>query len=239
MTTQTAVIVGAGSGMGAALARRFLNADMNVVVASRDQEKLDAVAESCIAATGKDGITAIACDARDEKQVADLFARAEKDAGPVTAAVYNAGAWFNAGIRELPADMYENVWRLGAFAGFLVGREAARCMVDRGAGSILFTGATASMRGGKGFAAFAGAKFALRALAQSMARELGPEGIHVAHVVIDGRIATPLNRERFGDAPAGTMLDPDDIAEVYYQLHSQPKSAWTFEIDLRPASESF
>lgn len=239
MTLNTAVIVGAGSGLGAALARRFLNADMKVVIASRDQDRLDAVAESCVDATGKDAITAIACDAREEDQVTDLFARAEKEIGPVALAVYNAGAWFNAGIRELPAETYENLWRLNAFAGFLVGREAARCMADRGAGTILFTGATASMRGGKGFAAFAGAKFALRALAQSMARELGPEGIHVAHAVIDGRIDSARSRERFGDAPAGSMLDPDDIAEAYYQIHRQPKNAWTFEIDLRPSTESF
>lgn len=239
MTADTAVIVGAGSGLGAALARRFLNADMKVVIASRDQDRLDAVAESCRAATGKNAITAIACDARDEVQVARLFAQAEMDVGPVAAAVYNAGAWFNAGIRDLPADMYENVWRLSAFAGFLVGREAARCMSERGSGTILFSGATASLRGGKGFAAFAGGKFALRALAQSMARELGPEGIHVAHVVIDGRIDSARSRERFGDAPADSMLNPDDIAEAYYRLHCQPKSAWTFEIDLRPASETF
>ncbi len=241
MTSDVAVIVGAGSGLGAAIARRFLKSGARVAVSSRNQGKLDAVAAACAADTGTDPsmITAIACDAQNEAAVADLFARVEKDVGPVTTAVYNAGAWFNTSIIEMPADMYEKVWRLSAFAGFLVGREAARCMLNRHAGTILFSGATASMRGGNGFAAFAGGKFALRALAQSMARELGPDGIHVAHVVIDGRIDSDRTRERFGEAPADTMLNPDDIADAYYQLHAQPKNAWTFELDLRPSTETF
>jgi NAD(P)-dependent dehydrogenase (short-subunit alcohol dehydrogenase family) len=154
-------------------------------------------------------------------------------------AVYNAGLRIGKPIAEMTAEDYETCWRLGALGGFHTGREAARRMTERGEGTILFTGATASLRGGSGSAAFAGAKFALRALAQSLARELGPKGIHVAHVIIDGIINTPRARSRFPDRPLDAMLDPDAIAEAYYGLHAQPKNAWTFELDLRPFNESF
>jgi NAD(P)-dependent dehydrogenase (short-subunit alcohol dehydrogenase family) len=141
-------------------------------------------------------------------------------------------------IREMTVRVYTKTWEMAALGGFLVGREAARVMAPRGRGTILFTGATASLRGGTGFAAFAGAKHALRALAQSMARELGPEGIHVAHVVVDGAIDTPFIRDNFPERYAlkarEGILDPEAIAENYWQLHRQPRSAWTHELDLRP-----
>ncbi len=241
MTGGTAIVVGAGPGLGAALGKRFAAAGMPVALCSRGKDNLDAVVARVSGEAGPDAgsVSAWPVDARDEAAVADLFARVEADLGPIALAVYNAGAWFNASILDLPAEMYEKVWRLSAFAGFLVGREAARRMAPRGAGTILFSGATASLRGGSGFAAFAGGKFALRALAQSMARELGPRGVHVAHVVIDGRIDSERTRARFGDLPDDRTLAPDDIADAYYRLHAQPRSAWTFEIDLRPWTESF
>jgi NAD(P)-dependent dehydrogenase (short-subunit alcohol dehydrogenase family) len=158
-------------------------------------------------------------------------------------AIFNAGANFRAPIAETPAEMFEKVWRLGCYAGFLFGREAARRMLARGKGTILFTGATASMRGAAHFAAFAAAKGALRQVAQSMARELGPESIHVAHVVIDGMIDNRRTRERMadrvGDLPADGMLATDAIAEAFWQIHVQPRSAWSFETDLRPWAEKF
>lgn len=170
-------------------------------------------------------------DARDKRAVMELFDGLERDHGPVEVAAFNAGAWYRAPIAEMPADMFEEVWRAGCYAGFLVGREAARRMTPRGRGTIMFTGATASVRGGAHFAAFAAAKHGLRALAQSMARELGPIGIHVAHVVIDGRIAGWSENE--------LALAPDAIAETYYRIHTQSRSAWTFEADLRPWAEKF
>ncbi len=241
MNANVALIVGAGPGLGGALGRRFARAGMTVVLSSRDGAAVEALAATVNAdLDGKCGATwGWPADARDEGAVADLFKRVEAELGPVGVAVYNAGAMHRAGILDTEAERYEAVWRLCAYAGFLVGREAARRMADRQEGTILFTGATASMRGGNGFAAFAGGKFALRALAQSMARELGPRGVHVAHVVIDGIIRSERARQRFPDLPAERMLDPDAIAEAYFQLHAQDRSAWTFELDIRPATEAF
>ena len=172
-----------------------------------------------------------------------LFDEIEADHGAVEVAVYNAGANFRASILETPADMFEKVWKLGCYAGFLFAREAARRMAPRGKGTILFTGATASLRGASHFAAFAAAKGGLRQVAQSMARELGPKHIHVAHVVIDGMIDTVAVRARFPERvkemPENAMLDTDAIAEAFYAIHVQPPSAWTFETDLRPFAEKF
>ncbi len=222
------VIVGVGPGLGAALARRFARAGNLAVVAARRMERLEPIVDVIRAAGGR--AQAHLCDATDEADVKGLFGVVEQESGPVAAAVYNAGAWFKKDIADIPAAEYDRMWRVNAFGGFLVGREAARRMLPRGRGTILFTGATASLRGGAGVAAFAGGKFALRALAQSMARELGPRGLHVAHVVIDGQV---------GRDPAGARLDPDAVAEAYYGLHAQPKSAWTHELDLRPSVEKF
>jgi NAD(P)-dependent dehydrogenase (short-subunit alcohol dehydrogenase family) len=180
-------------------------------------------------------------DARDEDQVVALFERIEGEVGTVEVAIHNIGANVSFPIREMTSRVYSKVWQMACFSGFLVGREAARRMVPRGRGTILFTGATASLRGRPGMAAFAGAKAALRALAQSMARELGPEGIHVAHVIVDGAIDMPWIRERFPqiveERGEEALLQPDAIAESYWQLHVQPRSAWTHELDLRPHVE--
>jgi len=216
-----ALIGGAGEGLGAALGRRFSKTH-EVVLSSRTQGER--------------------ADLREEAQVIELFDRVEQR-GPVEVAIFNAGANFRASILETPAEMFEKVWRLGCFAGFLFGREAARRMMPRGRGTILFTGATASVRGSAQFAAFAAAKGGLRQVAQSMARELGPKNIHVAHVVVDGMIDNRRTRERMADRvkdlPADGMLATDAIAELFWQLHVQPRSAWTFEADLRPWAERF
>ncbi|MEX2250213.1 MAG: SDR family oxidoreductase, partial [Parvibaculum sp.] len=182
-------------------------------------------------------------DARKEEDVIELFAAIEREVGPVEVMVFNIGANVNFPIREMTERVYRKVWEMAALAGFLTGREAARVMVPRGRGTIIFTGATASLRGGPGFSAFAGAKFALRALAQSMARELGPQGIHVAHPVIDGAIDTAFIRDNFPERyklkEQDGILNPEHIAEAYWQLHAQPRSAWTHELDLRPWMETF
>ena len=231
-----ALIVGAGDGLGGAIARRFARAGYHVCIARRGAEKLEPLRREIESAGG--AVTAVGVDARKEDEVIALFDSIERDHGPIEVAVHNIGAnvWFP--IRETTVRKYTKVWEMACLSGFLVGREAARRMGPRGRGTILFTGATASLRGRAQLAAFAGAKHALRALAQSMARELGPEGIHVAHVVIDGPIDMPWIRENFPDLvkerPADGLLNPDDIAETYFALHQQPRSAWTFEMDLRP-----
>ncbi|MEQ9317045.1 MAG: SDR family NAD(P)-dependent oxidoreductase, partial [Henriciella sp.] len=183
------------------------------------------------------------CDARSEDETIALFDQVEKDIGPVEVLVFNIGANVYFPIADTTSRVYRKVWEMAAFAGFLAGREAARVMIPRQTGTIIFTGATASMRGAAGFSAFAGAKFALRALAQSMARELGPKGIHVAHSIIDGAIDTAFIRDNFPDRYAmkdeDGILDPEAIAEAYWMLHTQPRSAWTHELDLRPWIEKF
>jgi NAD(P)-dependent dehydrogenase (short-subunit alcohol dehydrogenase family) len=172
-----------------------------------------------------------------------LVERIEREIAPIEVAVFNIGANVRFDVTATTERVYRKVWEMGAFAGFLLGREAARVMGPRGRGTIIFTGATASLRGSAGFAAFAGAKFALRALAQSMARELGPKGIHVAHVVIDGAIDTAFIRENFPERYAlkadDGILNPDHIADAYWQLHQQPRDTWTHELDLRPWMERF
>ena len=219
-----AIVGGAGEGLGAALGRRFSAGGFEVVLSSRSRQD-----------TGK-------ADLRSEDEVVSLFDRLEKQ-GPVEVAIFNAGANFRASILDTPAEMFEKVWRLGCYAGFLFGREAARRMLPRGKGTILFTGATASLRGAAQFAAFAAAKGGLRQVAQSMARELGPKNIHVAHVVIDGMIDNARTRERMAERvkelPKDGMLATDAIAELFWQIHTQPRSAWTFEADVRPWAEKF
>jgi len=236
-----ALIAGVGEGLGYALARRFAQAGYQVALAARTADRLARLASEIQKAGHK--AFAVPTDLREEQEVMALFDALESEHGPVDVAVFNAGANFRASILDTPADMFEKLWRLGCYAGFLVGREAARRMGPRGKGTILFTGATASVRGGAQFAAFAAAKNGLRAVAQSMARELGPRGIHVAHVVIDGMIDTAAVRSRFPDRVKDlgpdAMLDPAAIAELYYQIHAQPRSAWTLEADLRPSAEKF
>jgi len=230
---EVAVVVGAGPGLGAALCRRFVRAGMLVAAAARDKERVMALAKE-VGARGQ------ACDATDEAAVRELFAAVRRDFGEPSIVVYNAGGFLMKPVLETEAAEFERSWRVGCFGGFLVGREAARGMAAKGRGTILFTGATAALRGGANFANFAVGKFGLRALAQSMARELGPQGVHVAHVIIDGQIAA---EHRPGRAAAergpDAFLHDDAIAETYWQIHQQPRNAWTLEMDLRPWVEKF
>jgi NAD(P)-dependent dehydrogenase (short-subunit alcohol dehydrogenase family) len=233
----SALVVGAGPGLGAALARRFIEGGLKVAVSARDGARLKRLAEGL-------GASAYPCDATVEAQVTAMFERLERDHGAPNLVVYNAGAFVPKSILDTGADEFERCWRIGCLGGFLVGREAAKRMTAKGmkagGGTILFTGATASLRGGARFANLAVGKFGLRALAQSMARELQPLGVHVAHVVIDGQIAADhrQGRERGAKGEDG-LLDPNAIAEAYWQLYRQPRSAWTLELDLRPWVEKF
>ena len=231
----TAIVVGAGPGLGLSLVRTFAEAGMAVAMAARSDARLAKLEE----AAASDRVRAYACDSGDPASVEALFAQVESDLGQPDLVVYNAGAYKPGGILEIsPAD-FEACWKAGCFGGFLVGQAAARRMVPRGQGSILFTGATAALRGSAGFANLAVPKFGLRALAQSMARELGPKGIHVAHVVIDGQIDAPRHADLLAQRGPDALLAPDAIAVNYLQLHRQPRSAWTQELDLRPWSEKF
>ncbi len=237
---KVALVVGAGDFLGAAIARRFAREGFHAV-ATRRRGDLAELVRSIEAAGGR--ATGIHSDARDEEQVLDLIERVEREIGPIEVAVFNVGGNVRFQVLDTTARVYRKVWEMCAFAGFLVGREVGRRMLPRGRGTILFTGATASLRGAAGFAAFAGGKHALRALAQSLARELGPQGIHVAHVVIDGPIDTEATRELFpewfAERPADGVMQPDEIAEIYWQLHRQPRLAWSFEADLRSYLESW
>jgi len=237
------LIVGAGDGVGAAVARAFARDGLAVCVTRRPRhlDQLEALAGSIREAGG----VAHACgvDARDEVGMIALVDRIEAEVGPLEVVVFNIGANVRFGVRETTAQVYSKVWEMAALAGFFAGREAARVMTPRGKGTILFTGATASTRGGIGFSAFAGAKAALRQLAQSMARELGPQGIHVAHIVVDGMIDGTFARSIADDIQArldaDEILKPDEIAKNYVWLHHQQRSAWTFELDLRPWKETW
>ncbi|MBS0546685.1 MAG: SDR family oxidoreductase [Proteobacteria bacterium] len=234
------VVIGAGDATGGAIARRFAREGYTAVVTRRSADKLDALAERIRADGGK--VHPFGSDARDEEQVVELFRKIEADIGEVEVFVFNIGGNVRFDIRDTTSRVYRKVWEMTAFAGFLTAREAAKAMVPRGRGTMLFTGATASLRGGRGFSAFAGGKHAVRALAQSMARELMPQNIHVAHVVVDGAIDTEWIKTNFPDrynAGPEAILNPDHIAETYWQLHRQPRSAWTFEMDLRPWKENW
>jgi len=230
------LVVGAGDATGGAIARRFAREGLVACVTRRSADKLAPLVEQIRADGGE--AHGFASDARKEADVETLVARIEREIAPIEVAVFNIGANVRFAIAETTERVYRKVWEMGALAGFLMGREVAKAMLPRGRGTILFTGASASVRGSAGFAAFAGAKHALRALAQSMARELGPQGIHVAHVVIDGAIDTRFIADNFPERYAlkerDGILSPDAIAENYWNLHCQQKSAWTHELDLRP-----
>jgi NAD(P)-dependent dehydrogenase (short-subunit alcohol dehydrogenase family) len=235
MTREIAVVVGAGPGLGWALTLRFAQAGMQAVAAAREPSKLAALAGAEPAL----GVRLEACDATQPADVARLFDNVDQEFGKPSLVVFNAGTYERGGILEIEPEAFERCWRVGCLAGFLVGKAAARMMVSAGTGTIIFTGATASLRGGAGFANLAVPKFGLRALAQSMARELGPRGVHVAHVIIDGQIESDRSRPLLAQRGANSLLPPAAIAESYYQLHRQPRGAWTQELDLRPWVEKF
>ena len=243
-TSEVALLVGAGDAIGAAVARRFALGGYRVCVARRDAEKSRSLVQEITAAGGV--ARAVATDVRNEEAVRALFAEVEAELGPVEVCLFNAGANVKAPLIETSARLFFKAWELACYAGFLTGREAARYMVPRGRGNIFFTGATASLRGGAGFAAFAAAKFGLRAVAQSMARELAPKNIHVAHLIIDGAVDSEAIHGRLS-GPTGTMpeLPPDSliqtssVAEAYWALHNQLRDGWTHELDLRPYSEQW
>jgi NAD(P)-dependent dehydrogenase (short-subunit alcohol dehydrogenase family) len=241
MASPVALIVGAGDATGGAIARRFAQAGYTVCATRRNLDKLQPLVDQIRAAGGQ--AHGFATDARKEEEVVQLVERIESTIGPIEVLAFNIGANVPGSILDETARKYFKVWEMACFAGFLNGREVAKRMVTRGKGTILFTGATASLRGSANFAAFAGAKHALRALAQSMARELGPRGIHVAHVVIDGGIDTEFIRENFPERYAlkdqDGIVNPEHIAETYWMLHTQPRDAWTHELDLRPWMEKF
>ena len=237
------VVIGAGDATGGAIAKAFAREGLAVCIVRRPRH-LDALQKLAddIAADGGEA-RAFGVDARDEDEMVQLFEAIERDVGDLEVAVFNIGANVRYGVTETTARVYRKVWEMAAFAGFLTGREAARHMVPRERGAIFFTGATASVRGAAGFSAFAGAKHALRALAQSMARELGPKNIHVAHVVVDGMIDTDFIRGLVPDIGVlraeDAVLSPEEIAKNYVALYKQRRSAWTFELDLRPWKEQW
>jgi NAD(P)-dependent dehydrogenase (short-subunit alcohol dehydrogenase family) len=232
---ETAVIVGVGPGLGLALVKVFARADMAVAMAARDEQRLAALETEDLG----DRVRAYPCDSTDPAAVTALFEQAAADLGEPDVVVYNAGAFRPGGVLDIAAEEFERCWKVGCLGGFLVGQAAARRMVPRGRGTILFTGATAALRGSAKFANLAVPKFGLRALAQSMARELGPQGIHVAHIVIDGQIESERSRHLLEERGPDSLLAPDDIAETYLHLHRQARSAWTQELDLRPWVERF
>lgn len=241
MSKKSVLVIGAGDALGGAIARRFAREGLAAVIVRRDAANLEDLTAQIRAEGGE--AHPFGVDARLEEPMVELFERIETDIAPLEAVVFNIGANVNFPIVETTARVYRKVWEMAAFAGFLTGREAAKHMLPRGQGTVIFTGATASLRGGKGFSAFAGAKFALRALAQSMARELGPQGLHVAHTIIDGAIDTEWIATNFPQRYAlknqDGILNPDHIADAYWGLHAQPRDAWTHELDLRPWMETF
>ncbi|EUB76083.1 short-chain dehydrogenase/reductase SDR [Pseudomonas sp. GM41(2012)] len=233
------LVVGAGDATGGAIAKRFAQEGFVACVTRRSADKLQPLVDAIKAEGGE--AHGFACDARKEEDVIALVEQIESQIGPIEAFVFNIGANVPCSILEETARKYFKIWEMACFSGFLNAREVAKRMAKRQRGTILFTGATAGLRGASGFAAFAGAKHGIRALAQSMARELGPMNIHVAHVVVDGAIDTDFIRESFPEKYATKdqdgILNPEHIAENYWYLHSQPRDAWTFELDLRPWSE--
>jgi NAD(P)-dependent dehydrogenase (short-subunit alcohol dehydrogenase family) len=240
-----AILVGAGDAIGAAVARRFAKGGYAVCICRRDAAKSQGLVDE-LKAEGHE-IHALSVDARQEKDAQELFARVDKEIGPIEVCLFNAGSNVNKPLIETTEKLFFKAWELACYAGFLVGREAARVMVPRGHGTILFTGATASLRGGKGFAAFAAAKFGLRAVAQAMARELGPKNIHVVHLIIDAAVDSDAIRARLKaasgieakDIAPDTLTKTNSIAEAYWFAHQQSKDGWTHELDLRPAVEKW
>lgn len=241
MDRKVAVIVGAGDAIGSAITRKFARRGLAVCALRRNGDKLAPL----VSELRGDGFEAhgYSCDARKEDAITGRFAAIEKDIGEIEVVVFNVGANVPMGILETDSRKFFKIWEMACFAGFLTGREATRYMTKRGHGTIIFTGATASTRGAAGFAAFSSAKHGLRALAQSMARELGPQNIHVAHVLIDAAVDTRWIMDNFKGAAELKEQDgiviPDDLADNYVMLYDQPRNAWTFELDLRPWIENW
>ena len=239
---KVALVIGAGSSLGSAIARVFANDNYTTVVARRNGDELGTLKEEIESKGGE--CLSFSLDARKEEEVINFIEKIENEIGEINVAVYNIGANIRFNILETTSRKYYKVWEMAAFGAFLMGREVARKMLPRKKGTIIFTGATASVRGKEGFAAFSGAKQAKRALAQSMAKELAPKGIHVAHVIVDGAIDTPWVNKLFPEyvkekKKIDGLMKPDDIAQNYLVLHNQPKNAWTFELDLRPWVETW
>ena len=241
---KVALLVGAGDAIGAAVAKRFAQGGFTVCVARREAAKSHQLGEELKKASCD--FHAFSVDARKEEEVQQLFAKVEKEVGSIEVCLFNAGSNVNKPLLETTEKLFTKAWELACYAGFLVGREAAKHMLPRGRGTILFTGATASLRGGKGFAAFSAAKFGLRAVAQAMARELGPKGVHVVHLIIDAGVDSAAIHERL--KASGVDLEtvkPDSltktssIAESYWFAHLQSRDGWTHELDLRPSVETW
>mgnify|MGYP001556091718 FL=1 len=241
MADKAIIVIGAGDALGGSIARRFAREGYAAVIVRRHADQLEPLAAAIREAGGQ--AHPFGVDARQEDQMVALFEKVETEIAPAEACVFNIGANVRFPIAETTSRVFLKVWEMACFSGFLTGREAAKRMTPRGQGTIIFTGATASVRGREGFAAFASAKHGLRAVAQSMARELGPKGVHVAHTIIDGAIDTAWIAENFPDRHAlkgqDGILNPEHIADAYWALHVQPRDAWTHELDLRPWMETW
>jgi NAD(P)-dependent dehydrogenase (short-subunit alcohol dehydrogenase family) len=240
-----AMLVGAGDAIGAAVARRFAQGGYTVCICRRDAAKSQGLVSELRAAGHH--IHAYSVDARQEAEIQELFADVEKNIGPIEVCLFNAGSNVNKPLVDTTEKLFFKAWELSCYAGFLVGREAARVMLPRGRGTIFFTGATASVRGGQGFAAFSSAKFALRAVAQAMARELGPKNIHVVHLIIDAGVDSEAIHQRMkaakgieaSEIPPDSLTKTGSIAEAYWFAHQQSRDGWTHELDLRPSVEKW
>ena len=242
MKKKIALIVGAGASLGSSIAKVFAEEQYTVVAVRRNGDQLSLLKQQIEKNNGS--CHTFSLDARNESNVTDFINKVEDEIGAIDVAIYNIGANIKFSILETTSKKYQKVWEMATFGAFLIGREVAKKMVPRKKGTLIFTGATASIRGGDGFSAFAGAKNAKRALAQSMARELGPKGIHVAHIIIDGAIDTPWINETFPDfakekKKQDGLMKPDDIAKNYLWVHKQQKNSWTHELDLRPWNEKW
>ena len=237
MTGRVAAVLGVGPGLGAAVARRFAHEGFAVALMARGKGSVAGIQEETEGSGNT--ATAIGVDATDAGSVAAAFERVRHELGDPEVFVYNAGAFEMGGILEIPPERFDECFKANCAGAFYAAQQVLPAMVEAGRGTILLTGATASLRGSARFSALAVGKFGLRALAQSMAREFGPQGVHVAHVVIDGQINTPRVREMWPDREEHTMLSPDAIADAYWRLHTQDPTAWTLELDLRPSVESF
>jgi NAD(P)-dependent dehydrogenase (short-subunit alcohol dehydrogenase family) len=245
MRNATAAVIGAGDYIGAAIARKFANEGFIVFAGRRNGDKLAPLAAEVEARAGR--LIGRSLDARKEDEITSFLRDAESEA-PLEVCIFNVGANVDFPLVDTTERVFRKVWEMACYGGFLTGREAARLMMPRERGCIFFTGATASLRGGVGYAAFASAKFGLRAVAQSAARELGPKNIHVAHLVIDSGVDTSWVRDRIkeheGEAALtnldpGRLMTPASVAENYWQLYQQPRDAWTFEQEIRPFGEKW